>query len=182
MTKPYARGATRGGGRSDIFLGLGSKKTPNTPSEIRKSGPISGSPFRLSDTLSYRTSRPWRFRGDSFGDSEDARANYEDARANYEDARAGVPNLTNCSRPILPLMSCSLAHGVATFGGCVTWPSRRTARATLCLSCIFIDGWSFPVASAVLLKDEPGELPDTLGLKCQLHTPRPVRLSGVLSP
>ena len=31
MTKPYARGATRGGGRSDIFLGLGSKKTPEHP-------------------------------------------------------------------------------------------------------------------------------------------------------
>ena len=68
------------------------------------------------------------------------------------------------------------------WGMCNLAISEDSSSDIVSIMHLFIDGWSFPVASAVLLKDEPGELPDTLGLKCQLHTPRPVRLSDVLSP
>ena len=57
MTKPYARGATRGEEGRISFSGSGAK-TPEGPSEPQESGPISGSPFRMFDTASYRTSRP----------------------------------------------------------------------------------------------------------------------------
>ena len=67
MTKPHARGATRGGGRSYIFLGLGIEN-PGRPLRAQESGPISGSPLRnVRYVTSYRTSRPSeiprRFRG-----------------------------------------------------------------------------------------------------------------------
>ena len=55
MTKPYARGATRGEEGRISFSGSGSKN-PEAPLRAQESGPISGSPFRMSDTPSYRTS------------------------------------------------------------------------------------------------------------------------------
>ena len=57
MTKPHARGATRGEEGRIYFSGSGAKN-PEAPPEPKESGPISGSPFRMSDTHSYRTSRP----------------------------------------------------------------------------------------------------------------------------
>ena len=46
MTKPYARGATRGEEGRISFSGSGAK-TPEGPSEPQEAGPISGSPFRI---------------------------------------------------------------------------------------------------------------------------------------
>ena len=61
MTKPHARGATRGEEGRISFSGSGAK-TPEGPSEPQEAGPISGSPFRMSDTASYRTSSRPRLR------------------------------------------------------------------------------------------------------------------------
>ena len=93
MTKPYARGATRGEEGRISFSDSGAKKPGRPPPSPRirshKWVPFSNVRYpQLSDI-------------EALGDSEDA-------RANSEDARAGVPSRTNCSRPILPLMSCSL--------------------------------------------------------------------------
>ena len=93
MTKPHARGATRGEEGRISFSGSGAK-TPEGPSEPQEAGPISGSPFECPIPTVIGHRGPRRFRGDS-----------EDARANSEDARAGVPSRTNCSRPFLPSMS-----------------------------------------------------------------------------
>ena len=57
MTKPHARGATRGEEGRISFSGSGAK-TPEAPLRAQESGPISGSPLRMSDTNSYRTSMP----------------------------------------------------------------------------------------------------------------------------
>ena len=104
MTKPHARGATRGEEGRISFSGSGAK-TPEGPSEPQEAGPISGSPFECPIPTVIGHRGPRRFRGDS------------------EDARAGVPSRTNCSRPFLASMSSNYGHGVTTFGMWVmTWP------------------------------------------------------------
>ena len=111
MTKPYARGATRGEEGRISFSGSGAK-TPEAPLRAQESGPISGSPLEMSVMTSYRTSMPSviprRFRGcpSQFRGCPSRRA------------KPGVPSRTNYSRTFPRSMSRDYRHGVTTFWEC----------------------------------------------------------------